>query len=325
MQIRLRRMDWEYVTAFRIAYRTRTHAQTVWVELSDGERIGRGEALGVSYHGESVELLLQQLHEVAKTLEQGIERDRLQELLPPGGARNALDCALWDLEAKRRGCRVWDIVGITSVRPLLTAYTLGLDTPEAMAAVAAGVAKYPLLKLKLNGEDDLERVAAVHRARPDARLIVDANQAWNESQLRDWTAQLGTLGVELIEQPLPAGKDSALAGFSSPVPLCADEACQTTQSLPALAGKYEYVNIKLDKTGGLSEALRLAQAAKEQGFKLMVGCMGGSSLSMAPAFVVGQLCDIADLDGPLLAKTDGPNAIKYEGGRMPPPEPQLWG
>lgn len=325
MQMKFKRVDWEFASIFRIAYRAQTHAETVVVELEQDDLIGRGEALGVSYHGETIDTLLDQLTSIASELKDGITREDLQHVLPPGGARNAIDCALWDLQAKRAGRRAWELAGISSVQPLVTAYTLSLDAPEVMARGAADAARHSLLKLKLGGDGDLERVALVRKARPDARIIVDANQAWSEQQLHEVAPQLVDFGVELIEQPLPAADDMVLHGFDSPVPLCADESCQTGRSLSDLIGKYQYVNIKLDKTGGLTEALQLAHAAKNQGLKLMVGCMMGSSLSMAPAFVVGQLCEVADLDGPLLLKSDVPHAIHYEGNRMFAPEVALWG
>lgn len=324
MQIKVSRIDWELTAPFRIAYRTKTHARTVVVEIRDGEHCGRGEAQGVFYHGETPERLLEQLAGVERRVREGITRMQLQELLPAGGARNALDCALWDLAAKRSGRRVWELAGLCA-HPLVSAYTLGLDTPEAMAEAATLNSEYWVLKLKLDGKQDVERVAAVRRARPDAVLLVDANQAWNESQLRELTPALADLSVALIEQPLPAGKDRVLADFASPVPLCADETCQTTRSLSEVVGKYQYINIKLDKTGGLTEALQLARSAAQHGLRLMVGCMSGSSLGMAPAFVVGQLCEFVDLDGPLLAKDDVLHAIRYEGSRMSIPEAALWG
>jgi L-Ala-D/L-Glu epimerase len=325
MKFRFHRVDWEYASIFRISNRAQTHSQTVLVELEDHENRGRGEALGVSYHGETVDSMLEQLASVHRDVVKGITLEDVQKLLPAGGARNALDCALWDLEAKRKGRRVWELAGLQTVHPLLTAYTLGLDTPEAMARAAAAATQYSLLKLKLNGEGDVERVALVRNTRPDVELIVDANQAWNERQLRQVTPQMGDLGVKLIEQPLPLDNDDPLVGFESTVPFCADESCQTSESVQAAFGKYRFVNVKLDKTGGLTEALRLVRAARQAGLKLMMGCMGGSSLSMAPGFVVGQWCDVIDLDGPLLAKADVPDAIRYEGSRMFAPEARLWG
>lgn len=326
MYVEFRRVDVPFASTFRIAYRTQTHAETVQVELKVGKLVGHGEGLAVSYHGETADSMLAQLTAVKRDLAKGISRAELHALLPAGGARNAIDCALWDLEAKGAGRRAWELVGIKSVQPLITAYTLSIDTPEAMGRVAAGARQYSLLKLKLSGDDDdVARVAAVRKARADAEIIVDANQAWSEWHLREFTPRLAALGVKLIEQPLPAGKDHVLAGFESAVPLCADESCQDTASLPSLIGKYQYINIKLDKAGGLTEALRLARAAQAENLKLMVGCMMGSSLSMAPAFVVGQLCSIIDLDGPLLSAYDIPNGIRYEGSRMFAPEASLWG
>ena len=325
MQVEFRHVDWPFASTFRIAYRAQTIAETVWVELKEGTLTGRGEGMCVFYHGETIDSLLAQLTAVRDDLVKGISRAQLQELLPPGGARNAVDCALWDLEAKRAGRRAWTLAGIDSVRHLLTAYTLSIDLPEAMGKAAAAVPNYSLLKLKLSGQDDIERVSAVRKARPDVEIIVDANQSWSERHLHELIPPLAQLGVKLIEQPLPAGQDDALAGFTSPIPICADESCQTTGSLPSLIGKYQYVNIKLDKIGGLTEALRLAHAAQTAGFKLMVGCMAGSSLGMAPAFVIGQLCSVIDLDGPLLAASDVPHPIRYEGNQMQVPPVTLWG
>lgn len=325
MQVEFRKANWPYKRAFRIAYNVSEVAETVQVRLTEGSHVGCGEALGVSYRGETVESMLADLNAVRVSLCAGISRDELLTLLPPGGARNAVDCALWDLEAKRKGKRAWELAGISSVSAITTDYTIGLDTPEVMAQSAAALHLFPILKLKLCGKEDLERVLAVRAARPDADLIVDANQAWTERDLEDLPRRFKEVGVKLIEQPLPAGKDEALLDYESPVPLCADESCQTTQSLAALVGKYQYVNIKLDKTGGLTEALRLAREAKRLQFKLMIGCMAGSSLSMAPAFIVAQLCEFADLDGPLLSSCDVSPAIRYDGGRMFPPERAVWG
>jgi L-Ala-D/L-Glu epimerase len=325
MKFKFRRVDWEYTSVFRISYQTQTHAQTVLVELEEGGLVGRGEAMGVSYHGETVETLLEQLAAMREAVSNGVSRADLYSLLPAGGARNALDCALWDLEAKRTGRRAWDLAGFQSVRPLATDFTLGLDTPEAMGRAAAAKLQFPVLKLKMDGHGDLDRIAAVRRSHPNVQLTVDANQSWKMEDLQEVVPRLAQHGVVLIEQPLPVGEDDALTGFDSPIPLCADESCQTSESLAAVRGKYEYVNIKLDKTGGLTEALRLARLAEEEGYKLMVGCMGGSSLAMAPAFIIGQLCNFADLDGPLLAKSDIANGIRYEGSLMHIPDRLLWG
>jgi L-alanine-DL-glutamate epimerase-like enolase superfamily enzyme len=325
MRVEMRRADFEFKTPFRIAYRVRTHAQTVQLELHEGDVVGRAEALGVSYRHETVDTILQQLTQVMSDLRQGISRADVQHLLPAGGARNAVDCALWDLEAKRSNRRAWELAGFASPRPLQTTYTLGADTPRVMSEKAAAVPQCSMLKLKMTGAEDLERIAEVRRARPDAQLIVDANQAWNLTWLHELMPQLVALGVRLIEQPLPVGEDEALVDFDSPIPLCADESCQTSDSIDALIGKYQYVNIKLDKTGGLTEALALGREARARGLKLMVGCMGGSSLSMAPAFVVGQWCDLVDLDSPLLLTADIPDAIDYQGDRVQIPSARLWG
>jgi len=325
MELTVRRVDWELKAVFRIAYKSRTHSKTVVVELRDGELTGRGEALGVSYRGETVDILAEQISAMGDDFRHGISRAELQMRLPAGGARNALDCALWDLEAKRSGRRAWELAGIESVHPVTTAYTLSLDTPDTMARIARSLREYSLLKLKLGDSEDLERVRAVREARPDVTLIVDANQAWDEDQLRSFTPQLAKLGVQLIEQPLPVGKDAMLGEFESQVPLCADESCQTVQSLPTLRDRYDYVNIKLDKTGGLTEALTLAREAQRLGLGLMIGCMSGSSLSMAPAFVVSQWCAFVDLDGPLLAKADIPNGMRYEGNLVHAPDAMFWG
>lgn len=325
MHVEFRRVDWPFASPFRIAYQVNAVAQTVQVILTDGCHVGRGEALGVSYHGESVDSMLAQLEAIGAVLSAGVSREQLRALLPAGGARNAVDCALWDLEAKRTGKRAWELAGIGAAGPITTDITLSLDSPQAMAAAAAEFRQHGMLKLKLSGEGDLERVLAVRAVRPDAVLVVDANQAWTERQLQELSPRFGELGVRLIEQPLPASDDGALLAYDSPVPLCADESCQTTESLRNLAGKYHYVNIKLDKSGGLTEALSLALEARRNGYKLMVGCMAGSSLSMAPAFIVGLLCEFVDLDGPLLSARDIEHPIRYEGSRMHPPERALWG
>ncbi|MEJ0028527.1 MAG: N-acetyl-D-Glu racemase DgcA [Rhizomicrobium sp.] len=326
MDVEFERVDWRYVSPHRIAYKSQTLSQTVVVKLADGSFVGRGEALGVSYHGETATTIWDQLEAVKKDLRGNLSRRDLAGLLPAGGARNAVDCALWDLEAKRSGQRAWRLAGLHDVHPLLTAYTLGIDTPEAMGAAAGGLRQYSLLKVKLAGDDDdVARVATIRKLRPDADIIVDANQSWSEEQLWKLTPRMAELGVKLIEQPLPVGKDEALAGFRSPVPLCADESCQVADSLPALVGKYQFVNIKLDKTGGMTEAFNLVSAAQKAGFKLMIGCMGGSSLSMAPGFLVGQFCDVVDLDGPPLLTSDVPHGIRYDGSVMMPPEMELWG
>jgi L-alanine-DL-glutamate epimerase-like enolase superfamily enzyme len=324
LEMKIECIDRAYASALRISYYSKTQSHTVVVALSDGDLVGLGEGIGVFYKGEDAASIVAQLEAVRDELTAGLSRPELQELLPAGGARNAVDCALWDLESKRSGRRAWELAN-TAVRPIVSDLTLSLGTPESMAAAALAAPKMSRFKLKLGGEGDIERVSAVRAARPDAGFIVDANQGWNAQQLHSFIPELAKLGVELVEQPLPAGEDAALAGFDSPIPICADESCQTTADLPELVDKYSYINIKLDKTGGLTEALRLADAAEAAGFRLMVGCMGGSSLSMAPGFIIGQRCDFIDLDGPLLTISDFPDAIRYDGGLMFPPEPRLWG
>ena len=245
--------------------------------------------------------------------------------MPPGAARNALDAAFWDLDAKRADRRVAELAGIGVLRPVVTAYTLSLDTPENMAAAAKVQRDRPLLKLKLTGDGDVERVRAVRRAAPASRLIVDANEGWSERHLTEVMPVLAEFGVELIEQPLPAGADDALAHVPHPIPVCADESCHTRADLDRLAGKYDAVNIKLDKSGGLTEALALAAEARRRGFSVMVGCMIGTSLSMAPAMLVAQQATIVDLDAPLLLASDRAHGLRYDGSTLYPPEAALWG
>jgi L-alanine-DL-glutamate epimerase-like enolase superfamily enzyme len=258
-------------------------------------------------------------------LERGLDRAALQHEMPAGAARNALDCAFWDLEAKRAGRRASDLAGLAAPKPLITAYTISLGAPEAMAAAAARASDRPLLKVKLGGGNDRERIAAVRRAAPQAELIVDANEGWNDDNLLDNLAACAEAGVTLIEQPLPEGRDAALLRIKRPIAVCADESVHDRASLGALAGKYDAINVKLDKTGGLTEALALAAAAERQGFGIMVGCMVGTSLAMAPALLVAQRANVVDLDGPLLLAKDRPEGLRYVGSRVDPPQPALWG
>lgn len=316
--------QWELCEPFVIARDVMTHLPVVVAELTDGPFVGCGEAAGVDYKGETPESMTAQMTALAPRFGEAVNRADLLRLLPPGGARNALDCALWDLEAKRSGIPAWQSAGLMTLRPLVTAYTLSLGTPDAMAAAAA-TNPYPLLKLKLGGDGDVERVKAVKAAAPGSRLIVDANEAWAPPQLERFAPVMAALGVELIEQPLPAHDDEYLTRFQSPVPLCADESCDDLATLPGLTGKYHAINIKLDKTGGLTAALDLTLQARRHGFKLMVGCMLGTSLAMAPAFIVGQWCDYVDLDGPLLQKEDRPNAMTFTDGCIHPFDRRLWG
>jgi len=319
------RRAWPLAQPFAISRGSRTTAEVVVAEIYDGDWRGRGECVPYPRYGESVESVVEALQAMRGAVFSGLDRHELQQAMSPGAARNALDAAFWDLDAKRANCRAADLAGITEMRPVVTAYTLSLDTPERMGEAAAAQRHRPLLKLKLTGDGDVERVLAVRRAAPAARLIVDANEGWSERHLTEVMPVLAEIGVELIEQPLPAGADDALARVPHPIPVCADESCHTTTDLDRLAGKYDAVNIKLDKTGGLTEALILAGEARRRGFKIMVGCMIGSSLAMAPAMLVAQHAEIVDLDAPLLLAADRVPGLRYDGSTVYPPEPALWG
>jgi len=312
---------WPLAQPFVIARGAKTQANVVVVRVSDGQQTGRGEAVPYARYGETIEAAIAAL----VGLTQPLDRPHLAELLPAGAARNALDCALWDLEAKRAGTRAWTLAGLGELEPVRTAYTLSLGEPAAMAAAAKAVPHLSLLKLKLGGPGDPERVAAVRAARPDARLIADANEAWTADMLAPFLTAAAAAGVELIEQPLPADADAALEHIARTVPVCADESAHTRRDLDDLAAKYDAVNIKLDKTGGLTEALAMAQAARAAGFKIMVGSMVATSLAVAPALLVAQAADWVDLDGPLLLARDRPHGLIIENGRISPPSPELWG
>lgn len=323
MKLTLMPETWAYKKPFKIAYAVRTQLPIVHVKLEDGVHSGQGEGIGVSYRGETQATILADLERARPAVEAGIDRDALQDLLPAGGARNALDCALWDLECKRSGQSIWDLTGLQP-SPVRTVYTVSVDDPEVMAAEAA-TGPSSALKIKLDATTPVERVAAVRAARPDAKLIIDANQSWTMDILHAAAPELAKLGVKMIEQPLPAGGDEGLNGYQGPVPIGADESCQTVADLEGLASGYSVVNIKLDKTGGLTGALMLAEAAKARGYQLMVGCMAGTSLSMAPAFVIAQLCRFVDIDGPLLHASDRDHPLIYDNGQVAAPTSQLWG
>ncbi len=306
---------------FTISRGSRTEARVLTVQVRDGGLTGRGECVPYARYGETPESVAAQI----EGLPGQFDRAALQELLPPGAARNAVDCALWDLAAKQAGRRVWELAGLPAPRPEITAYTLSLDSAQAMEAQAARHAHRPLLKIKLGTPDDMPRLEAVRRGAPKARIIVDANEGWSAEIYADLAPHLVRLGVALVEQPLPAGEDDALVGLDRPVPLCADESCHDRASLPALRGKYDLVNIKLDKTGGLTEALKLREAAEAEGYGIFVGCMVGSSLAMAPAVLLAQGAAFTDLDGPLLLAEDRAHALKYDAAGVHPPEAALWG
>jgi L-alanine-DL-glutamate epimerase-like enolase superfamily enzyme len=306
---------------FTISRGSRDEAEVLTVTIREGRVVGRGECVPYKRYGESMESVAAQIG----ALKDGISRAELQEALEPGAARNAVDCSLWDLEAKRSGRRVWELAGFAAPGPVETAYTLSLDTPEKMQAAAARHAHRPLLKIKLGGEGDMARLESVRAGAPKTRIIVDANEGWTAEVYSELAPHLVRLGVALVEQPLPAGDDGLLAEIERPLPVCADEAAHDRASLPALKGKYDMVNIKLDKTGGLTEALALRDEARSTGYGIMVGCMVGTSLAMAPAVLVAQGAEIVDLDGPLLLAEDRATPLEYDAEGLHPPHPELWG
>jgi L-alanine-DL-glutamate epimerase-like enolase superfamily enzyme len=303
----------------------KTEAHVLVVEIEENGVRGRGEAVPYSHFGETMESVRAQIEDARPGLEAGGGRLGLQALLPPGAARNALDCALWDLEAKLAGVRAWTLAGRDRLDPVKTAFTLSLGSAEAMAEAARANARRPMLKLKIGAADDLDAVAAVRAAAPRSRLIVDANEALSFDDLRRLAGDFARLEVQLVEQPLPAGADDELEGFESPVPLCADESLHTRAELPACARRYAVANVKLDKTGGLTEALALAHEARALGMGVMVGCMVATSLAMAPAMIVAQGADFVDLDGPLLLARDREPGLVVTGSLLEPPPPELWG
>ncbi len=311
--------------AFTISRGSRTEAVVVTATVGDGRHIGRGECVPYARYGETVQGVARAVAEQGPRLRDGGDLPMLTAGLKPGAARNALDCALWDLAAKRAGKRAWELAGEAPPAPLVTCYTLSLGTPESMEAAARTAAHRPLLKVKLGGDGDVERIAAVRRGAPRSRLVVDANEAWREHNLAANAAACAAAGVELIEQPLPAGEDQALDGFRSPVTLCADESAHGPDSIAGLAGRYGAVNIKLDKTGGLTEALAMARAAEAAGLKIMAGCMVGTSLAMAPALMIGARAAWVDLDGPLLLAQDRQPGLVFEGSTILPCGAEVWG
>lgn len=317
---------WPVAGAFTIARGSRTEAVVVVATLQDRAFRGRGECVPYARYGESVESVVAAIEELREPLARGLDRDGLQRAMPPGAARNALDCALWDLEAKRRAVPAHVLAGLPwPPRPLTTAYTISLGSPDAMAEAAARAAARPLLKVKLGGSDDPARIRAVRAAAPKAELIVDGNEGWDPARLHANFDACLEAGVKLIEQPLPAGDDAALAGLPRSILLCADESLHDRSGLAELAGRYSAVNIKLDKAGGLTEALALADEAIRSGFSVMVGCMLSTSLAMAPAMLVAQQASFVDLDGPLLLARDRVPGLGYDGSVVHPPDAELWG
>ncbi len=316
--------NWPLHKPFKISRDVCTHAETVVCEISTGNATGRGEAAGVSYAGETQASIQRQIENVAAEISAGLSRDELQELLPAGGARNAVDCALWDLQAKHAGQTLWQLLG-WQPEPVTTVYTVGIDTADQMQQDAAQHSDYPTIKVKVGSGDPLPQIAAVRAGAQAAIIVVDANQAWTLAELQRYAEPLQQLGVAMIEQPLSTLADDALRDYTCPLPLCADESCATTADLERLGELYSMVNIKLDKTGGLTEALALAEKAEAMGFELMVGNMLGSSLAMAPAFVIAQRCRYVDIDGPLLQVQDCEHALRYKNGLVEVFTPALWG
>jgi L-alanine-DL-glutamate epimerase-like enolase superfamily enzyme len=315
---------WPISGGFAISRGAKTEATVIVVEISDGNATGRGECVPYARYGESLESVGREIERLAPEIAGGMDRGALQSSLHAGAARNAIDCALWDLEAKLAGTSVAKLAGLGAPSPVTTAYTLSLDTPEMMAT-AAKQSRRPVLKIKLGAEGDLERLRAIREAAPDAMLIVDANEGWNAQNLHENLQACGREKVALIEQPLPADNDEALRGIERIVPVCADESFHDRNSFAKLDGKYDAVNIKLDKTGGLTEALLAANEAEARGLQIMVGCMVSTSLSMAPALLLANRAKFVDLDGPLLLAKDREHGLRYEGSTVFPPEPALWG
>ncbi len=309
---------------FTISRGSKTQVDVVVVEINDGEHSGRGECVPYARYGETIDSVIELIMSLKDDVRNGLDREGLQSKLPSGAARNALDCAYWDLESKQNNTRAWDVAGI-EIHNLTTAYTLSLDTPEKMRESAAKNADRPLLKLKLGGVGDIQRVQAVRIGAPNSRLIVDANEGWTVESYQKLVPKLQALGVEMIEQPFPAGDDEILKTLERPIALCADESCHDRESLKDIIGKYDMINIKLDKTGGLTEAIALREEAEANGLSIMVGCMLATSLAMAPAILVAQDVAIVDLDGPLLLAEDRDNALRFDKSELFPPEPALWG
>lgn len=311
--------------AFTISRGSRTEIRVVTVTLRDDVHVGRGECVPYARYDETVDSVMEEIRGLSQDLKNGLNRQDLQSRLPAGAARNGLDCAFWDLEARREGKPVWQLAGMERPKPLVTAYTLSLAEPASMLVKAGENAHRPLLKVKLGTDGDLERIEAVREGAPDAAIIVDANEGWSVEQYHELAPQFVHLGVAMVEQPLPAGQDDALKGIERPLPVCADESCHDRASLPSLEGKYDLINIKVDKTGGLTEAFALEEAARQSGYGIMVGCMLGTSLAMAPAFLLAQQADYVDLDGPLLLAADREPGFIFDESVMAMPENGLWG
>jgi L-alanine-DL-glutamate epimerase-like enolase superfamily enzyme len=316
---------WPIAGGFTISRGAKHEAELVVATIDDGSHQGRGECVPYGRYGESVDGVVETIEALAPKIAQGLARAELASLLPPGAGRNALDCALWDLQAKTSGVSAAEIAGLAPLQPVVTALTISLASPKEMAARAEAARDYPLLKLKLGGDGDAARFSAVREAVPDSRLIADANEAWRAEDLERLLRAAADASVELVEQPLPAGADGILEHIVRPVPICADESSHDRRGLAAIALRYDAVNIKLDKTGGLTEALATVASARALGLKIMAGCMVATSLSMAPALLVAQDADFVDLDGPLLLASDREPGLVYRSGKISPPSSGLWG
>jgi L-Ala-D/L-Glu epimerase len=325
LSLTIRTERWPIAGAFTISRGAKTEAEVVVAELSDGTHVGRGECVPYARYGETITGVAAALEAMRAPLANGLTRQALQHAMPAGAARNALDCALWDFEAKARGKPAHELAGLPAPRALVTAYTISLGAPETMGEAAGKAAARKLLKVKLGGEGDPERIRAVRAAAPGSELIVDANEAWTSHNLMQNLGACAEAGVTLVEQPLPASDDAALTSIARSIPVCADESVHDRASLALLAGKYDAVNIKLDKTGGLTEAFAMAVEAERLGFAIMVGCMVATSLSMAPAMLVAQRARVVDLDGPLLLARDRKHGLRYEGSLIYPAMRTLWG
>ena len=324
LEIDAREDVWPLKEPFRISRGSRTEAHVVVVTVTDGEHTGRGEGVPLRRYNQSAASVLAQIESVKNRPD--LDRQKIQQMLPAGAARNALDCALWDLEAKIYGKRVSDLARTAIVPEVETSFTISLNAPEKMATAAKANAGAPILKLKLAGDaDDLKRVESVREVAPKSRLLIDANESWSPDHYRKVAPKLAKLGIELVEQPFPAGADEILETLDHPVPVCADESCHTRADLPRLTNRYEVLNVKLDKTGGLTEALQLCDQAREHGFKLLIGCMVCTSLAIAPARLLASAADWVDLDGPLLLASDRDHGLSYRNGKISLPSPELWG
>ncbi|MFA0526182.1 N-acetyl-D-Glu racemase DgcA [Vibrio sp. 10N.222.52.C3] len=324
MKLSISERSWPIRGSFTISRGSKTHADTVVVEIEHEGVVGRGECVPYARYDESLQSVKAEITAIADQIEAGMTRQQLQEILPSAAARNAVDCAMWDLECKLKGCSIWEKINLQP-STLETAYTISLGEPEVMEQAAKDNAFRSLLKIKLGGNGDLERLRAVRNGAPTSKIIIDANEAWTPELYRQLMPDLLMLDIAMIEQPFPAGDDAALATLPRPIPICADESCHDRKSLAEIVGRYDMINIKIDKTGGLTEALLLKEEAQKLGLSVMVGCMLSSSLSMAPAFVLGQDADIIDLDGPLLLSQDIENGFDFRGSQMDPFSSQLWG